>query len=134
MLAALVVSHWVLDWLTHRPDLPLYPGGPKFGLGLWNSVAGTLAVEIALFVVGAVVYIRATRPKDRIGVVALWSFLAFLLVTYFLSAFGSTVPQPKQVAWAGLLMWLFVPWAYWIDRHRAAPEELPENAVTAKQA
>jgi membrane-bound metal-dependent hydrolase YbcI (DUF457 family) len=37
-----VLSHWVLDWITHTSDMPLYPSGPKFGLGLWNSVAGTL--------------------------------------------------------------------------------------------
>jgi len=33
-VGACVVSHWVLDWVTHRPDMPLYPGGPNFGLGL----------------------------------------------------------------------------------------------------
>ena len=43
VMAALVVSHWVLDWVTHAPDMPLYPGGPKFGLALWNSVPGTMA-------------------------------------------------------------------------------------------
>ena len=43
MLAALVVSHWILDVVTHRPDMPLYPGSEKFGLGLWSSIGGTLA-------------------------------------------------------------------------------------------
>ena len=118
VLATLVVSHWVLDWLTHRPDLPLFPGGPKVGLGLWNSIAGTLIVEVALFISGAAIYLRATRPKDRTGSIALWSFLILLLAFYLLSAFGSGAPEPKQVAWGGLLMWLFVPWGYWIDRHR----------------
>jgi hypothetical protein len=32
-----VVSHWVLDWITHGPDMQLYPGGARFGLALWNS-------------------------------------------------------------------------------------------------
>lgn len=118
MLGLLVVSHWVLDWLMHRPDLPLYPGGPKVGLGLWNSVAGTLIVEILIFVTGVAIYLRATRAKDRIGNIALWCFLIFLLVIYAASAFGGDPPQPKQVAWGGLLMWIFVPWGYWIDRHR----------------
>src|SRR5438876_5930947 len=46
LLAALVVSHWILDFATHRPDMPLRPGGTeKFGRGLWNSVGGTLVVE-----------------------------------------------------------------------------------------
>src|ERR1700677_267927 len=44
-----VVSHWVLDYVTHRADLPLYPGGPRVGLGLWNSVPATIAVEVAMY-------------------------------------------------------------------------------------
>jgi membrane-bound metal-dependent hydrolase YbcI (DUF457 family) len=44
-----VVSHWVLDWVTHRPDMPLYPGGALYGLGLWNSIAGTMGVEFLMF-------------------------------------------------------------------------------------
>jgi hypothetical protein len=120
IVSALVVSHWLLDWLTHRPDLPLYPGGPKVGLGLWNSVAGTLALEIFLFVVGSAIYLQTTRPKDKMGSRALWSLLLFLVVTYFLSSFSPNVPNQKQIAWGGLAMWLFVPWAYWIDRHREA--------------
>src|SRR5580698_91680 len=48
-----VVSHWVLDWVTHRPDMPLYPGGARYGLGLWNSIAGTMLVEFLMFAVVA---------------------------------------------------------------------------------
>ena len=58
-----VVSHWVLDWITHRPDMPLWPGGPKVGLGLWNSVAGTVAVEGAMFVLGVALYLTVTRSR-----------------------------------------------------------------------
>jgi membrane-bound metal-dependent hydrolase YbcI (DUF457 family) len=44
MIGLGVVSHWVFDAVTHRPDLPLFPGGStRVGLGLWNSVSGTLA-------------------------------------------------------------------------------------------
>src|SRR5262245_6260545 len=69
---ALVVSHWVLDVVTHVPDMPLYPGGPKFGLGLWNSVSATVAVEVAMFAVGVWIYVKATAPRDRIGT---WAFV-----------------------------------------------------------
>ncbi len=65
IMLGLVVSHWVLDFVTHIPDLPLYPGGPKYGLGLWNSVAGTFAVEIVMFAIGVWIYARATRAADR---------------------------------------------------------------------
>ena len=49
VLAALVVSHWLLDFVSHRPDMPLWPGGPKLGLGLWNSVGATVGVETVMF-------------------------------------------------------------------------------------
>jgi hypothetical protein len=77
-----VMSHWVLDWISHRPDMPLYPGGPRFGLGLWNSIAGTMAVEITLFAVGVGLYIKATRARDRIGLYAFVAYVVLLLVTY----------------------------------------------------
>src|SRR5215469_1858546 len=60
-----VVSHWVLDWVTHRPDMPLCPGGgPKLGLGLWNSVPGTMMVELSMFAVGILFYMQTTRARD----------------------------------------------------------------------
>src|SRR5438132_6962683 len=67
VVGALVVSHRVLDWITHRPDMPLYPGSAKFGLGLWNSVPATIAVEVVMFFAGIWIYARATRARDAIG-------------------------------------------------------------------
>ena len=58
-LAALVVSHWLLDMLTHRPDLPLTPGVTvKLGLGVWNSIPLTFVVEGAFFAAGILIYAR----------------------------------------------------------------------------
>ena len=62
VISTLVISHWFLDFVTHRPDMPLHPGGPKFGVGLWNSVAGTVIVEVAMYVVGVWMYITTARP------------------------------------------------------------------------
>jgi membrane-bound metal-dependent hydrolase YbcI (DUF457 family) len=62
-----VVSHWVLDWITHRPDMPLYPGSPRYGLGLWNSISGTLVIELSMFAIGIWLYVETTRPRDWIG-------------------------------------------------------------------
>jgi membrane-bound metal-dependent hydrolase YbcI (DUF457 family) len=118
VVGALVVSHWVLDVLSHRPDVPLYPGGPKAGLSLWNSVAATMAVELALFAVGIVLYLRATRPRDRTGTFALAAFVAFLLVAYVANIFGPPPPNQRVLAWFALSSWLLVLWAMWIDRHR----------------
>lgn len=67
-----VVSHWVLDWVTHPPDMPLYPGGPRLGLGLWDSVGSTIAVETVMFIAGVALYARVTRhgPGGRITKIA----------------------------------------------------------------
>ncbi len=119
VVGAVVVSHWVLDWITHRPDMPLWPGGPKVGLGLWNSVAGTVAVEGAIFVAGVALYSASTLALDRMGRWSWWALVAFLLVVYALNLVGPPPPDPARFAWVGVAAWLFVPWGYWIDRHRA---------------
>ncbi|HEV7348587.1 metal-dependent hydrolase [Telluribacter sp.] len=60
-----VLSHWLLDVIMHQPDLPLYPGdSPRMGLGLWNSLVGSMVVEVSLFVAGVVVYARSTTATD----------------------------------------------------------------------
>ncbi len=114
-----VFSHWVLDFVTHRPDLPLYPGSDvMLGLGLWNSIPATVAVEGALFAGAVYLYAAMTRPKDKVGVWGFWSLVAFIAVTYFSNIFGPPPPDTTAIAYVTLSMWLFVPWLYWIDRHR----------------
>jgi len=76
IVGALVTSHWVLDAVVHRPDLPLYPGGPLIGLGLWNSVPGTLIVEGVLWIGGVWIYLKSTTAQSPTGHYALWSFVA----------------------------------------------------------
>jgi len=117
-LGALVVSHWFLDLIVHRPDLPLWPGGPQFGLGLWYSLPATLVVEFGLFGAGVWLYCNATWSRDRLGSVLLWGFVATLVVVYLGDVFGPPPPSARILALVGLLGWLFVAWAYWIDRHR----------------
>src|SRR5690242_19917832 len=68
IIGALVLSHWILDLPMHRPDLPLWPGSNvRVGLGAWNSIPLTILLELVVFVSGLVVYLRATRARDRIG-------------------------------------------------------------------
>lgn len=122
LLAALVASHWVLDYVTHRPDMPLTVGGEeRYGLGLWSSVPGTLAVEVTLFLAGVFLYVRSTRPRDRTGTVALAALVLFLLGVYATNLFGSPPPTVAAVAWVTQSMWLLVAWGYWVDRHRHSP-------------
>jgi hypothetical protein len=114
-----LISHWLLDALTHRPDLPLYPGSSTYvGLGLWNSRVGTIIVEGAIFALGGILYARATRARDRIGFSAFRSFIALLVLFYLMNLFGPPPPSENAIAFGGLGLWLFVAWAYWLDRHR----------------
>jgi hypothetical protein len=120
-LALLVVSHWFLDVVAHRPDMPLTPGGTtRLGLGLWNSLPGTLLVEGLLFLGGTALYLRGTTARDRIGSVGLWSLLAFLAVVYASAVFGPPPSSARTVAVSATAMWLLILWAYWVDRHRTA--------------
>src|SRR5512142_1715008 len=83
LLAALVVSHWVLDAVSHFPDVPVGFSGPFAGLGLWRSRTATILVELALYFAGVALYARATRARDRTGAAAFWTLVVFLLVFYF---------------------------------------------------
>ena len=118
-VAALVVSHWVLDAVSHRPDLPLTVGGSaRVGLELWSSLPGTLIVEMSLFAAGVVMYVRQTTARDRVGSIAFWGLVGFLVVVSLANMFGPPPPSPAAGAWAAQAMWLLVAWGYWIDRHR----------------
>ena len=119
VLCALVVSHWVLDVVVHRRDMPLAPGlGYHLGLGLWNSVPGTLAVEFLLYAIGVVVYLKSTVARDRVGSIGLWMLLLFLALVELANVLGPPPPSVRAVAWSAQAMWLLVAWAYWVDRHR----------------
>lgn len=113
-----VLSHWLLDLIVHRPDLPLAPGTANVGLGLWNSVPLTLIAELGLFAVGLYLYIRTTSSKDRIGSYGFYSLMIFILVIYLMNLFGPPPPDVKMIAIAGNAGWLLVLWAYWADKHR----------------
>ncbi|MER7280238.1 permease [Dactylosporangium sp. NPDC000244] len=86
VIGAVVFSHWLLDLLVHRADMPLLPGNagdlPRLGFGLWQYHLLTAVVEALLIVVGAALYWRAARrtggSKGRVN-----------LVTGLLVAFGA---------------------------------------------
>ena len=118
VLGSLVSSHWVLDFITHRPDLPVWPGGPVVGLGLWNSIAGTLLLEGSLLAGGVWLYLGSSSARDRTG---RWALLALVAVTGLIWATQPWSPPPPSaaaVAWGALILWLLPPWARWIEAHR----------------
>lgn len=120
-IAVGVISHWVLDWITHRPDMPLYPGSPRFGLGLWNSIPGTMFVELTMFIGGIVLYARATKARDRIGRYAFWAYALLLLVLYLGDRFSAPPASVGEIAWPGIVAEVvLLVWPWWFDHHRNA--------------
>jgi LexA-binding, inner membrane-associated putative hydrolase len=114
-----VLSHWLLDWISHRPDMPLSPwSAQKYGLGLWNSVWGTVVAELLLFFCGLYIYLKETKAKDRVGTWALWGFVVFMSVVWLGAVFGPPPPSVTPIKLSGLSLWLAAAWAYWLDRHR----------------
>jgi len=117
ILAACVASHWFLDLLTHRPDLPIVPwSDAKVGLGLWNSLGGTIALEFSIFAAGVYLYWSALRQKGEKVTWVFWSFAGFLVLMHAGNLFGPPPPSVEMIATAGNAMWLFVLWAWWSER------------------
>ncbi len=120
MIGLLVLSHWFLDLIVHRPDLPIIPHGLKVGLGLWSSLPLTLLVELGLLTLGVWIYARTTVARNRTGVWAFRALVAFLVLVYVANVFGPPPPSVGAIAVAGHAMWLLVLWGYWVDRNRVA--------------
>jgi hypothetical protein len=118
-VAALVVSHWLLDVIMHVPDLPLVPwGGPLLGLGLWRSLPLSMTVELIVFAAGVATYLRSTRARDGEGAWGLAVLIVFMLIIYAAALFGPPPPSASVVAWSDFGQWLVVALAAWVDSHR----------------
>jgi hypothetical protein len=115
------VSHWVLDFIAHVPDMPLMPGAvqQRFGLGLWKSIPATLLIEGAFWIVAIMLYVRTARPRSRAGSVAFWIPVVILTAAWIGSVSGG---PPADLSMAGYLSLFFfsltIGWAYWMNRIR----------------
>ncbi|MGZ3949466.1 MAG: metal-dependent hydrolase [Flavisolibacter sp.] len=121
VLGVAVFSHWLLDLIVHLPDLPLYPGSSiKLGLQLWRYPIAANLVEGVVFFTGMFLYLRATKAKNRTGVVVFWTLIALLLISHIANLFSPPPPSVSAIAWAGQAMWLFVLLGFWADKNRMA--------------
>jgi membrane-bound metal-dependent hydrolase YbcI (DUF457 family) len=117
LLGLLVLSHWFLDLFTHRPDLQIFPWSDmKVGLGLWYSIPFTIIIEGAIFAAGIYLFLKAKKERDPKFVIRFWSLIIFLSFTYVMNIMGPPPPTYQELAYAGLAMWIFVLWGYWIDK------------------
>jgi hypothetical protein len=122
LLFAAVLSHWVLDFVSHRPDMRLAPGTHTvLGLGLWNSIPATLIVEGGFWLAAIIIYVRATKPKTHAGTYAFWIWVVFLTLAWYGNITAGMDPNPVRAGVSGLIFFsLVVGWAYWINRVRPA--------------
>jgi len=125
VLGMLVLSHWVLDLIVHRPDLPLVPWGHiRVGMGLWNSLPFTVLLEGSFFALGALLYLKGTRALNTRGMLSFWGLMVFLLLMYAMNLLGPPPPSVTLIGYLGLLQWLLIAWGYWIDRNRTTVLEV----------
>ena len=137
LIFAAVVSHWVLDFVSHRPDMPLAPGVHRYyGLGLYNSRVGMLLVEGLLWVAGIVLYLRATRSRKRAG---LWTlYVGALILTWLWIASLSGAPPRVSMVTMGIIDLIFlaivVSWAYVVDKFRMSAGSASEPSLVGRAA
>lgn len=122
LLFAAVASHWILDWVSHRPDLPLAPGTlGRYGLGLWTSIPATLALEGGLWLLALVLYSRALRPRALI----FWPGVALLTLAWLNNIAGPPPSSPRAAPVSSLVFFsLVVAWAHWTRRRGPHPCEI----------
>jgi hypothetical protein len=116
LLLLVVISHWLLDFVSNPPALPLSPWRPdRAGLGLWSSVPATLIVEGSAWLAAIIFYVRGTRTRGLTGVVALWVGITLLTLIWFDNIAGAAhAPRPQPIG-ALIVFSLFVGWMFWIN-------------------
>ncbi|KWV92859.1 hypothetical protein [Erythrobacter sp. YT30] len=117
LLAGLVVlSHWGLDWLTHRPDLTLTGSGETYGLGLWNNPLIAIPLELGLILVCFAIYIRRSRGPVLPPLVMILTLLVLQAINWF-------APHPEAVSAAVYIQalvafGLLTALAWWLGENR----------------
>lgn len=112
LAGVVVLSHWLLDWLVHVPDLTLDGTPPKLGLGLWDYPWVAIPLELGLTVGAFVFYLRRTRGPAGPPAVLLAVLLLLQAVNWFAphpSVAGPFLYLQALIAYAmltGLAVWV----------------------------
>lgn len=119
IVGAAVFSHWLLDLIVHRPDLPLVGNQFKVGLGLWNVPAAALLLEVAFLLAGLAFYLRSTQREQSGGTIGFAIFSTVLLAVQTMVFFGSPPGSPTAAALTALISYgVFAAAAGWLDTRR----------------
>jgi hypothetical protein len=127
VVGGVVFSHWVLDVLVHRPDMPLYDNSAKIGLGLWNYPLIAFVLELAVLFIGIYFYMKGTKPVARGGHYGVLIFALVMVGVHAYAFFGLPPVSDKAVAASALVVYFaFAGVAGWLERKRA-PRSLPKG-------
>jgi hypothetical protein len=114
-----VFSHWLLDLIVHRPDLPIYDDTLKVGFGLWNYRGIEFALEIGILVFGAVLYLKRNSGIARkIGIII---FTAVLVLIQTSNTFVRRPPSSDRAFSITALIFytVFACIAFFLEKRRA---------------
>jgi hypothetical protein len=120
LVAAAVFSHWVLDLIVHRADLPLYGNAHKVGLGLWKHAAPALTLEMIVLWGGLVLYLHATTARaPGLGQYGMAAFGIVLALVQVVGVWGPTPSSPRAEATTALFFYFaFAGVAAWLEKSR----------------
>lgn len=120
-LGIAVLSHWVFDFIVHRPDLPLYDDTAKIGLGLWNFPMTALALEFGLVLGGLALYLGGTISRGGASLLAIVSLIVLTAVAQLGVFFGRPPETPAQAAVAAPVIYALFALAAWgLEQTRVA--------------
>lgn len=119
MVGLVVFSHWLLDFLVHRPDLLIWPGGEKVGLSWWNYPVPEQALEIGLLGLAGMAW-TWTRAKAGRSLTPCLAFVAALIGLQTLVMFLPPQADSFMLGMNALIVYLVVTAVAWVvDRRRA---------------
>jgi hypothetical protein len=118
LLFCLVLSHWPMDVIAHKPDMPWAPGVSQYlGLGLWTNIPATMIVEGGLWVIAILVFLRTIRWRKRLALLVFWPVILLITLIFYNNVAGPPPPNPQTAPVVSLVYFsLVVAWAYWVNR------------------
>lgn len=119
IIGLLVFSHWIFDFITHKPDLELWIGGPKVGLALWENRPLAVGTEFTLLIIGLGIYLMRTKARGAMGFVAPAVLFALMAFAQLIGNFGPAPGSPNEAAYSAIASYtLFAAIAAWVDATR----------------
>jgi hypothetical protein len=120
MVALAVFSHWILDFIVHRPDLAIYSESFKVGLGLWNYKYVAYVTEMSILIIGMMIYLKRNTGISRGRRYGLVAFVVGMIFIQSVGTFwGRPLTSDRTIAMTNLILYiLFAGVAFLLERRR----------------